>query len=46
VLYDDEAKLHWLSSAELDGRNATPELVRSGYCGRVVLLRHRVPASD
>lgn len=40
VLYDDEAKLHWLSSVELDGRNSSPELVCSGYAGRVVLLRH------
>ena len=42
VLYDDEAKLHWLWAAELDGRNSGPELLCSGYGGRVVLLR-RVP---
>jgi hypothetical protein len=38
TLFVDRAAGHWLSAAELDGRNATDELVASGYAGRVVLL--------
>jgi hypothetical protein len=29
---------HWLAACELDGRNATTELLASGYGGRIVLL--------
>jgi hypothetical protein len=38
TLFSDRAAGHWLSTAELDGRNATDELVLCGYSGRVVLL--------
>ena len=38
TLYRDVGKGHWLSTAEVEGRNATDELVCSGYSGRVVLL--------
>jgi hypothetical protein len=34
----DVDKGHWLAAGELDGRNATDELVAAGYSGRVVLL--------
>ncbi len=38
VLFTDRDKGHWLAAAELDGRNASDELVLCGYSGRVVLL--------
>jgi hypothetical protein len=38
VLFTDRDKGHWLSVAEVDGRNATQELVASGYGARMVLL--------
>ena len=38
TLFVDRDKGHWLSVAELDGRNGTDELVLSGYGARVVLL--------
>jgi hypothetical protein len=38
TIFEDLDKGHWLASAELDGRNATRELVTSGYSGRLVLL--------
>jgi hypothetical protein len=37
-LFEDLDRGHWLSAAELDGRNATDELLASGYAGRIVLL--------
>ena len=37
-LFEDRDKGHWLSSAELDGRNGTREILGSGYGGRVFLL--------
>lgn len=36
--FHDREKGHWLSVAEVDGRNATDELVCSGFGGRIVLL--------
>ncbi|GJM20502.1 MAG: hypothetical protein DHS20C15_04170 [Planctomycetota bacterium] len=38
TIFVDRDKGHWLASAELDGRNATTELIASGYGGRIVLL--------
>lgn len=38
TLFEDLDRGHWLSAAELDGRNATDELVGSGYAGRVFML--------
>jgi len=38
TLFVDRDKGHWLTSGELDGRNATRELVLSGYGRRIVLL--------
>jgi hypothetical protein len=38
VIFVDMDKGHWLATAELDGRNATPEIITSGYSGRLVLL--------
>ena len=38
TLFVDRDKGHWLCTAELDGRNATDELLASGYGGRIVLL--------
>jgi hypothetical protein len=38
TLFQDSDKGHWLAVAEVDGRNATRELISSGYSGRVVLL--------
>jgi hypothetical protein len=38
VIFTDVDKGHWLDTAELDGRNATDELIGSGYSGRVFLL--------
>ncbi len=38
TLFEDIDKGHWLEAAELDGRNATQEILLSGYGGRVVML--------
>lgn len=38
TIFEDDAKGHWLARAELDGRNATDELLATGYGGRIVLL--------
>ncbi|MEW6743643.1 MAG: hypothetical protein AB1486_12880 [Planctomycetota bacterium] len=38
TIFEDRDKGHWLAAAELDGRNATQELLASGYGGRIVLL--------
>lgn len=38
TLFTDLDKGHWLTAAELDGRNSTLEIVSSGYSGRMVLL--------
>lgn len=38
TLFVDTNKGHWLAVAEVDGRNATRELLSSGYSGRIVLL--------
>jgi len=38
TLFEDVDKGHWLAAAELDGRNATDELIGSGYGGRIFLL--------
>ncbi|MCB9896736.1 MAG: hypothetical protein H6825_01905 [Planctomycetes bacterium] len=38
TIFVDRDKGHWLSVAELDGRNATDEVICSGYGGRIVLL--------
>lgn len=38
TIFEDIDKGHWLTAAELDGRNATNEIVLSGYGSRVVLL--------
>lgn len=38
TIFDDLDKGHWLATAELDGRNATREIITSGYSGRIVLL--------
>ncbi|MFH2000054.1 MAG: ABC transporter substrate-binding protein [Planctomycetota bacterium] len=38
VLFEDRDKGHWLSFAELDGRNATREIIGSGYGGRIFML--------
>jgi hypothetical protein len=43
TLFVDRDKGHWLDAAELDGRNATDELIGSGYAGRVFMLA-RPPA--
>lgn len=37
-VFEDLDKGHWISVLEADGRNATDELVGSGYAGRVFLL--------
>ena len=37
-LFTDRDRGHWLAVAEVDGRNATDEIITSGYSGRVVLL--------
>jgi hypothetical protein len=44
TLFVDRDKGHWLETVELDGRNATDELIASGYGGRIVLLA-RVPGT-
>lgn len=38
TLFEDVDKGHWLARTELDGRNATDELLLSGYGGRIVML--------
>lgn len=38
VIFEDCDKGHWLGTAELDGRNATRELIGSGYGGRIFML--------
>ncbi len=38
TIFEDLDKGHWLAAAELDGRNATDELIASGYGSRVILL--------
>ncbi len=38
TVFEDLDKGHWLATAELDGRNATREIITSGYSGRMVLL--------
>lgn len=38
TIFEDPGRGHWLAVAELDGRNATPEILTSGYSGRVVML--------
>lgn len=38
TLFVDRGPGHWLARAELDGRNATDELLASGYGARIVLL--------
>lgn len=38
VLFEDRDKGHWLAAAELDGRNATMEIIGSGYGGRIFML--------
>jgi nickel transport system substrate-binding protein len=43
TIFEDLDKGHWLALAELDGRNATREIICSGYSGRICML-HRPPA--
>ncbi|MBL9077869.1 MAG: hypothetical protein JNL08_10220 [Planctomycetes bacterium] len=38
TLFVDRDRGHWLTRGEFDGRNATDELVATGYSGRIVLL--------
>jgi hypothetical protein len=38
TIFTDKGKGHWLTVAELDGRNTTDEIVGSGYGGRIFLL--------
>jgi ABC-type transport system substrate-binding protein len=38
TIFTDTDKGHWLATAELDGRNATDEILGSGYSGRIFLL--------
>jgi len=38
TIFEDRDRGHWLSVAELDGRNRTDEILGSGYGGRVFLL--------
>jgi len=38
TIFADRDKGHWVARAELDGRNATDEVVVTGYGGRIVLL--------
>ena len=38
TIFEDLDKGHWLAVGELDGRNATDEIILSGYGARVVLL--------
>lgn len=38
TIFVDDSEGHWISVGELDGRNATDELVCSGFGGRIHLL--------
>ena len=38
TIFRDRDRGHWIAAGELDGRNATDELVASGYGARIVLL--------
>lgn len=38
TIFEDTDRGHWLEAVELDGRNATRELIGSGYGGRIFLL--------
>ena len=38
TVFEDLDKGHWLTAAEMDGRNNTREIITSGYSGRMVLL--------
>jgi len=38
VIFKDRDKGHSLAVAEVDGRNATPEIIGSGYGGRIFVL--------
>lgn len=38
TIFEDRDMGHWIAAAEVDGRNATDEIVLSGYGGRIVLL--------
>jgi len=38
ILFSDRDRGHWLSVAELDGRNSTDEILLSGYGARMVML--------
>ena len=42
TLFEDRDKGHSLAVAELDGRNATEELLGSGYGGRIFMLSRPV----
>lgn len=42
TLYDNPDRGHWLAVGELDGRNATDEIIATGFGGRVVLLARPV----
>ena len=41
TIFEDRDKGHWICTTEVDGRNATDEIVCSGYGGRVVMLHRR-----
>lgn len=38
TIYEDADRGHWLHALEIDGRNATTELIGSGFSGNVFLL--------
>ena len=38
TIFTDQDRGHWLAVSELDGRNATDEIVGAGYGGRIFLL--------
>ena len=38
TIFRDRDRGHWIAAGEFDGRNATDELVASGYGARIVLL--------
>lgn len=38
TLFTDRAAGHWLDVIEIDSRNATPEIIGSGYGGRIFML--------
>lgn len=38
TIFEDLDKGHWLTVGELDGRNATDEIILSGYGSRVIML--------